>query len=334
MRENRFYTFAVGAVLMIILVLSTLQLLSVREQPAAAVSVILRDSRNSRWIPFREGAKQAAREENIELNMVATDPGINPQEEISLLRRELDSGTKGVILEPVSTDGFSEVIEELLPTLPLVLVESETEFPVELNPALRVLHYDDEAMGRAIAAELRIQADQLKTSGQSGRIQVGIFTGDLRETSQQKRLDGLLAGLPAEQYEIIFQRELRGDSEAEKQSQLLTEIHKSRMDMLCALEDDALVSCADFLDRTGRRYLRLVGLGISNQAVYALDAGCAQSLIVPEEFDMGYQAVKMMSEKLKHSASSETEKTVHYRIIHRDNMYSEENQRILFPLVE
>ena len=66
---------------------------------------------------------------------------------------------------------------------------------------------------------------------------------------------------------------------------------------------------------------------------FLLDKGIIKSLVVPNEFNMGYQSVHTIAEQIKYKFSSAESTTVESLVINRQNLYDEENQKILFPIV-
>ena len=78
----------------------------------------------------------------------------------------------------------------------------------------------------------------------------------------------------------------------------------------------------------------IYGEGCSDKTVYYLDKGIIKSLVVPNEFNMGYQSVHTIAEQIKYTFSSAERPTVESLVINRQNLYDEENQKILFPIVQ
>ena len=57
-------------------------------------------------------------------------------------------------------------------------------------------------------------------------------------------------------------------------------------------------------------------------------------LVVPNEFNMGYQSMATMVGQLKYRLSEAKNQKVDYLIVDRTTLYDEENQKILFPIVQ
>ena len=75
-----------------------------------------------------------------------------------------------------------------------------------------------------------------------------------------------------------------------------------------------------------------MGTGTSTKAIYYLDSGAVQSMVVPEDFMMGYQSVTDLAEYIHRNRFLPQVRTVLHRVVHRDTLFAEENQEILFPV--
>ena len=57
-----------------------------------------------------------------------------------------------------------------------------------------------------------------------------------------------------------------------------------------------------------------------------------QSVVVPEDYMMGYQSVSDLADFIKKNTFTARIRTVEHRVIHQDTLFDEENQSILFPI--
>ena len=77
---------------------------------------------------------------------------------------------------------------------------------------------------------------------------------------------------------------------------------------------------------------RIYGIGNSTEAAYYLDTGVVECLLVADEFNLGYQSLneiaKELDDYLYHMQSIE----VYHTIIRKEELFSEENQEILFTM--
>ena len=55
-------------------------------------------------------------------------------------------------------------------------------------------------------------------------------------------------------------------------------------------------------------------------------------MIVPNEYYMGYRSLVAISERLDSKLTPMSDEKVSFRVINKDNLFDETNQRILFPV--
>ena len=108
------------------------------------------------------------------------------------------------------------------------------------------------------------------------------------------------------------------------------------VDLLVALDNAETEQAVDYLLEVPQEAKRcaLYGEGISEKVVYYLDRGLIQSLVVPNEFHMGYQSVKEMSRQLSYSPTIGESSQVGFLVVDKENLYKADNQKILFPIVQ
>ena len=119
-------------------------------------------------------------------------------------------------------------------------------------------------------------------------------------------------------------------------SELVTKQADEPVDILITLGNAETETAVDYLqaDTSYKRQFMIYGEGCSDKTVYYLDKGIIKSLVVPNEFNMGYQSVHTIAEQIKYKFSSAESTTVESFVINRQNLYDEENQKILFPIVQ
>ena len=58
------------------------------------------------------------------------------------------------------------------------------------------------------------------------------------------------------------------------------------------------------------------------------------TLVVPNDFSMGYQSMEAIARKLQYRLSETDSNRVDYLIVNKNNLYDAENQKVLFPIVQ
>ncbi|MDY5869451.1 MAG: substrate-binding domain-containing protein [Lachnospiraceae bacterium] len=326
MKRDRIYFGLLLLGLVGVIIWSMLALLNVgKKEETYTISVIVNDSNNDRWIAMRAGLEQAAQHYNIELNYVSTGQLVSLEEEMLLLNREVEHGTDGMIVQMVDADVDLESMSAISSKAILMLVETDI-VPEE--------HYaytgpDNTEIGSAIAQALK--QDLGKTS--EGKT-IGILAGNQKQLSMRQRLKGLEKELSDTGTEVLW---VISEPEQNTMEELREKQKTSPVDILITLgnaETEAAVDYLQTLNPSENNSCFLYGAGCSEKAVYYLDKGMIRLLVVPNEFNMGYQSMATMVGQLKYRLSEAKNQKVDYLIVDRTTLYDEENQKILFPIVQ
>ena len=101
------------------------------------------------------------------------------------------------------------------------------------------------------------------------------------------------------------------------------------MDILIALGNDETEMMVDFFAGD-----ELYGVGSSEKNVYYLDKGWIQTLVVPNEFNMGYQSMEAIAKQLIYHMDTTRSSKVNYLVVDREHLYDADIQKVLFPIVQ
>lgn len=324
MKRNKVYFGILILILVIIIAWASYSMLNVgKSEESYSVSVIVNDSNNDRWITLRQGLEQAAADYNIDLSYVSTGEIQNIEEQMMLVNRELDNGAEGIIIQPIASGEISKPLEEISSRVALVLLESDA-VPEDL---FTLTSPDNYGMGMALA-ETIMQDFETGISGKT----VGIVCGNQNQLAMEQRLAGVQEGIAEEQVQVLWIIEEIPEQSGGAEGMAGMETP----DIVIALENEGTERLVDYLvTGTGAsKNCLLYGVGCSEKAVYYLDKGVIRTLAVPNEFNMGYLSMETIAEQLDYHLSEAEDSQVNYLIINRDNLYDEDNQKILFPIVQ
>ena len=140
-------------------------------------------------------------------------------------------------------------------------------------------------------------------------------------------MDGVLEALEETGIEVLWHVE--GSFEGGDTAFLTAQ---EAADFVVALDDSSMEgagACAAANDLHGAL---IYGMGDSTEAVYYLDTGRASCLVVPDGFQMGYQCMTLLAQKMDHYFYKMEDLVVPHRAIRRDNLFSRENQDMLFTM--
>ena len=306
MKKNRIYFGLLILALVVTIVWTSAGMLGVnKEEKKYSVSVIVNDSNNDRWIAMREGLEQAAKDDDIQLNYVSTGVFASEDEEKALIEREVENGADGIIVQLVSSEDTYAVFEKIDSSVAVMLLETD-------------------AVSETV---LQDYGDSLSEK------KIGILSGNQNQLSMQQRLGSVKKLLEDENIEPVWILSGQGENLS---SELVTKQADEPVDILITLGNAETETAVDYLqaDTSYKRQFMIYGEGCSDKTVYYLDKGIIKSLVVPNEFNMGYQSVHTIAEQIKYKFSSAESTTVDSLVINRQNLYDEENQKTLFPIVQ
>lgn len=270
------------------------------------VSVVLDSQNGEQWEVLRQGMESFAKENEIEVNYVIFTGEESIQEQMEILRREVQNGAEGIVLNLPNKGALVKQINETLSQTRIVMVGSLLPLTFDCG----YIAPDNTAMGKELA--------QAALSEAKGEESFGIIIGDSDMQSNQERLQGVK--------EILGNRIAFAASTPDG----VTEELWQKTQKLLFLDVQAGEAVADKAREDGKL---LYGIGRTEKLVYCLDKGIIDKLLVTDDFVMGYTALQSLYRQLRYYAAIENE-TIPYILADRENLYTEEYERILFPAVQ
>ena len=313
MKKNRLYFGMLILMLVAVIIWAFYNMLNVGKQETSyRVSVVVENSNSDRWTSLRQGLEQAARDYNISLSFVSTGSFSTAMEEMDVVKKQVTNGANGIILQ-MNTDRAGQELEDLSGQTAVLLLETD----VDPEGVYALVAPDNEEMGAALA-----QAVQSDFGDDLAGKRVGILACSQSQRSMQQRYTGVSQGL--RESGAVVEWSLEGKAESIKDAFYTLEQDKP-VDILIALGNDETEMMVDFFagDELGWRLDRcsLYGVGSSEKNVYYLDKGWIQTLVVPNEFNMGYQSMEAIAK-------------LNYLVVDREHLYDADIQKVLFPIVQ
>lgn len=320
MKQSRIVAAAFCLVAVAVIAFSAYRLVNIgRQETSYEISVVLNNSSSDRWIAFKEGLEQGAEDYSIHLNIVTTADLEDLEDEVAILEREVANGAEGIIVQLCASSRAETLLQGWNSSVALVLVETDAEPAGTYAAALP----DNESMGEALA---RAAADDAGGS-LSGKT-IGILAGNQEQLAMQQRLEGFTQAVSDAGGEILWTLEKK-EASLEQVAEQQADRHA---DILVSLENDETERAVDYLLSAGEDGILLYGVGCSEKNVYYLDKGTITGLVVPNEFNMGYQSVALVAQRLEDRKTERAE--IGYILVDKETMYNEESQKVLFPIVQ
>ena len=284
------------------------------------IHVIIENSNDNRWVQFIEGMKQAAEDQEVILTIVPTGHMETLSEEEAIIERAIANGSDGVIIQLCSSIGAASMLEKLNSRTNIELVD-ENAYEVMSN-VVGVISPDHKAIGETIANEAALFAEKPLE-----KCTIGVIRGSSALSSMEQRMDGFTEALESLGGKTTWVLEQNGDAKDIKEKLAANETP----DILVALDNAGMEAAGEYAS-TQENGIIVVGTGTSTKSIYYLDSGVVKSLVVPEDYMMGYQSVSDLADYIHRNRFLPLVRTIAHRTIHKDTLFAEENQEILFPV--
>jgi ribose transport system substrate-binding protein len=106
----------------------------------------------------------------------------------------------------------------------------------------------------------------------------------------------------------------------------------SPVNIITVLDNDTLQDTAALL-KDAKKDAKIYGVGCSDKTIYNLDNGKIDGMVVPNEYTMGYVSLLKAAMRVKNRLYKVEDTSVNFFKITKENLYSTENQKMIFPIV-
>ncbi len=325
-RENKtIWTFLFAGVCLAAFVLLTLFLnaQSEKKEPWKLIFVPKTiDPTNGFWTSLIDGAQLGAKEYGAQLEVMGETTEEDIEGQIANIRKCIEQKPDAMLVAPCDYIRTADVLEEaVVQGIKLILLDSV----VDRDVAQCVIATDNFEAGRKLGkyAGSLLENDQNPKIGIVAHVQ-GASTAMERERGIR---DGLGSNADAIQ-DVVF-----CDSSYDKAYTLTVRLMTKfpDIDLLIGTNEYAAVGAARALkDMKLAGKVRLIGFDSLIEEIQLLEAGVFQGIVIQKPFNIGYLGVEQ-AVRLLEGAAVEKNLSVGSRLITRDNMYEEENQRLLYP---
>ena len=298
-----------------------------REEPAPKnyqISVIVNDSSSSRWTPFQEGIKKAADENHVRLNYVTTDLANSSIKQKQMIDKEVDQGADGLIVQLFKSDDSDKIRKYAGNNVAIELVDCESSGDDNNSGNVRQIGIDNNDAGKTLADELiKKSGDKLKNRS------VLLLSGNQSMHSMAERRDAFINELKKHKSGV------RGELDYTNSSteRIAAFMKDEDFDTIVAMDDSSLSAAVDFVKATGAN-VSIMGIGNSDKNLYYLDNGTIDMMLVPNEYNMGYTCMIDMINRLKGTKNPKDSGKVEFAMATSKNMYNNDIERILFPIIQ
>lgn len=319
-KKYYFPVFILGAILFFSLYILSRET-NVKELPVKNISVITRGKLSESWENFKQGAEQAGTDLNANIRMISlgNEEANKLEEQIELLEREVNSDADAIVIAPVDHEKMAWSLEKMKRNIPVILVESS----VDSRQPYEVIACDNKKMGTALAEEVMRHGNLRK--------QILMIGGDISSSSILDREEAFRNTM-----KISYNTILEWEGADYSSDTILNYLRTNNVDVIVAFDTEILENAAkalkEYEDQYPPQLTELYGVGSSSKVIRYLENDNIVSIVVQDDYSMGYLGVRDAINAI--NGKEEKDRTeISFKIVDHEHMYSEENQRLLFPFV-
>lgn len=321
--------------------------MSAGREPARKISVIVSQPDEDRWELFLHGVKQAASACGLDAEIVTTDTITGAEQEEELMENAVADGAEALIVQPAPGGETKRMLTRIAEKIPVV----ETGGGSAVSPGaasdrpetassgaeaaeggddgaggagtVPLVGPDYEAMGHALG---RMLIDDRGSRLKGVRIGIAGGLSDTDSIAAAER--GLEETLRESGCRIVWT--LRNLPDGDEAGEELTA--QTPTDVVIALDTQSVERAGDCAAEGALWDASVYGIGMSTKSIYHLDRGHVRGLVVPGCFEMGYRAVIEAAAGIRKGRNAMRSRTTSCRIVRRADLFTEENEQLLFSL--
>jgi ribose transport system substrate-binding protein len=258
---------------------------------------------------------EAAYDMNVDLTFETLLNYNDPEEQLSVIKREIDNNAQAIVLAPAAADIYSKV-NAYDDTVLLIEIESDTK----AGNVAAGIHPDNYEMGHEIGT---IVANRYRFGQKMILLKNESSAPYLKE--RERGFNHALG--EAGQTPLIWQSEAVMTTDEIKSKILLEEAN-----MLIALDAVSLKNAADAVAAVANDQIKVFGVDCTDEIIALTEQGIVDTTVAQNTFNMGYLSIKSAVEALnKKELIADT--TIEHMVISIDDIYTKSNEHIIFPIV-
>lgn len=287
------------------------------EKEQKKVSLIVYDE-GKNWENLKAGAELAGKNSGVDVEFIKLADGADANAQFQAINEEKKKGTDSILVAATDSSGLKKLMEGMY--FPNVLyfqngLSSDDSQVISLN---------DYQMGHDLG--------QLIVENEKNTAKIAIINYDSKKEYLSERFNGVTDVFMENIHSFYV---WRSDGVNIKDNAYITTrsyLESKAPEILVVLNDDVLSSVVRAVKVYGKD-VSVYAIANSDEAVYHLDSGDIKYLIFPDEFALGYTAIKKAVNP-KEYRNKDIDKLVSYKIVGREDVYDGEYEKVLFPFVK
>lgn len=282
-----------------------------------SVSLIVYDEGKD-WENLRAGAELAGENSGADVEFIKLADGADSNVQFQAINNEIKNGADSILVAASDSSGLKKLMQGMY--------YSDISFFINglTGEKDKVLALDDYQMGRDLG--------QLVVENEKNTAKMAIINYDSKKEYLEDRFKGVTDVFMENIHSFYV---WRSDGVNIKDNAYITTrsyLESKAPEVLVVLNDEVLSSVVRAVNVYGKD-VSIYAISNSDEAVYHLDSGDIKYLIFPDEFALGYTAVKKALNPEEYK-KKDISKLVTYKIVSREDVYCGDYEKVLFPFVK
>lgn len=318
-------TFLVVGLLLVAAGSLSYYLFGLSQRESVDITVIIKsDAASSEfWQVLIDGVYEAAEEFGVKVRVTGSKSETDVDEQIALLEQAIRERPDAIVLAANDFDRLVPVAEKVRASgIKLVIVDSG----INSDAAHSVVTTDNEIAGKKAG-----EAMQQRLTGPAKIAIISFVKNAASHIDREKGVRSVLEGVQG--VELLETYYVEGSEEnAYSMAKAILNSNEA-VSGIIGLNEPTTVGAGRAIQELGlKERVTLIGFDSSVNEIILLDEGVMQATVIQRPFQMGYLSMKTALEAAQRKKVPEIIDTGSL-LITKQNMYEEENQKLLFPFV-
>ncbi|MDP4088390.1 MAG: sugar-binding protein [Bacillota bacterium] len=283
------------AVLVIFIFAAVLNLAGIKSEQETGINtshtriaLIAHVADNPYWDVVRKGAEQAARERGCTLEYYGSKTA-NVDEDLNLINMNIAARVNGIITYVQEEDKYAPAIDKGIGMgIPVITVDTDAKS----SKRLAYVGTDNVEAGR--------QAGQVLWQKAGGYAKVGVIMAGFTTTNQMERVNGFKSYLTAKSGVGIVAEESSNSNElnAKLAAEKIISDHPEVNFLYCTSAEDGIGAAKAVVENGLQNKISIICFDDLPETLEYIRSGVIYASIVQRPYDMGYESVNMIMDKL------------------------------------
>ncbi len=284
------------------------------------VDLIVKSTSSEFWGSVFDGAKAAGSKYNIDLHFLGPTVEKDYAHQVSIIEQSILHEVDAIILAAGDYQMMAEPVSAAVDArIPVILVDSGVNSELWTT----FVATDNQEAGRVLAQEIEKRV--------GGTAEIGVISFVKNSSPSLERTAGFNDYI-IEKTKMKIVKTLYCDSSIDKAKQLTEELLKAHPEIkvIAGLNAQSATGAARALEQLGRSDVFLAGIDCTVEQADYMEQDILDVVILQNPYLMGYFSVEATYQVLKGERVERNIRTAVY-VVDKENMFSEEYQRLIFP---